>query len=243
MPTVRFADNHGVKIRYLDADPPGASGLPVVFVPGMVDSADEYVQAFECFDDRRVLIVELRGRGGSDAPDTGYSAEAQAGDIDAVVAASGIGRHHMMTFSRGTTPALLSVFASPERIASVSIGDYLPGEVGLPDDFTEKISALTWRGKANSERVPSHVFERIRADSHHRQFWGELAGLEVPVLIATGTGEGRFVDEEQAERYRRRIPGVEVHSIPGSGHDLFRPSRIAYPVLVMEFIRNRLPGT
>lgn len=243
MPTVRFAENHGVKIRYLDADPPGASGLPLVFVPGMVDSADEYIEAFECFGDRRVLIVELRGRGGSDAPDTGYSAEAQASDINAVVVASGIGRHHMMTFSRGTTPALVFVFGSPGTVASVSIGDYLPGEVGLPDDFTEKISALTWRGKANSERVPSHVFEGIRADSHHREFWGELADLEVPVLIATGTVEGRFIDEEQAERYRRCIPGVEVHRIPGSGHDLFRPSRSAYPVLVKEFIRSRLPGT
>ena len=241
MPTESFADNAGIRIRYLHSEPQRPSGLPVVFVPGMVDSADEYLEAFECFGDRRLLIVELRGRGGSDAPHSGYSVEAQASDIEAVLDASGVSRFHLMTFSRGTTPALVLAFGSPDRVASISIGDYVPGEVGLPDDFAERMSALTWRGKSNSTRVPRHVFEGVQVDSRHRELWGELADLAVPVLVATGTDEGLFVDEECADRYRRLVPGVEVHRIEGSGHDLFRPSRTAYPNLLLDFLRRRLP--
>src|SRR5579871_2412520 len=110
MAAERFADNDGVKIRYLDTDPAEPVGLPIVFVPGIVDTADDYVEALEVFGNRRVLLVEMRGRGGSDAPERGYSPADQAGDVESVLEANGVGAFHLMTFSRGTTPALELAF-------------------------------------------------------------------------------------------------------------------------------------
>src|ERR1700730_14398127 len=74
----RFVSNDGIRVRYLDNDPPRPYGLPVVFVPGITDHADEYEAVLECFGPRRLLVVEMRGRGGSDAPATGYSVAEQA---------------------------------------------------------------------------------------------------------------------------------------------------------------------
>jgi hypothetical protein len=51
------------------------------------------------------------------------------------------------------------------------------------------------------------------------------------------------VGDEQEKRYRESVPGVEVVTIPGSGHDLFRRSRTAYPSAVLEFISRVRPGT
>jgi hypothetical protein len=31
--------------------------------------------------------------------------------------------------------------------------------------------------------------------------------------------------------------------LPGSGHDLFRPDRLAYPRAVLDFISRRSPGS
>ena len=76
-------------------------GLPVVFVPGITDFADEYEAIGELFGSRRLLVIEMRGRGGSDAPLTGYSVSEQASDVEAVIAANGLERFHLMTFSAG----------------------------------------------------------------------------------------------------------------------------------------------
>jgi non-heme chloroperoxidase len=238
----KFTDNDGVKIRYLDNEPSQPVGLPILFTTGIVDFADDYVETLEFFADRRMLVAELRGRGGSDAPPSGYSVPEQAGDLRSVLEANGIGPFHLMTFSRGTTPGLELAFQLAGRVRTVSIGDYLPGEIGLPAGFADQMWAARWRGRPNSTRVPRHVLAGIQAASRAREFWSELAALAVPVLVARGSAGG-IIDDERAAAYRRSVPGAEIVTIPGSAHDLFRPSRTAYPEAVLEFISRRSPGT
>lgn len=238
----RYADNDGVRIRYLDNDPASPVGLPVLFVPGISDFADDYVEALACFGDRRLLVVELRGRGGSDAPATGYSAGELAGDALAVLDDSGVGDLHVMTFSRGTTPALELAFRLAGRVKSVAIGDYLPAEIGLPPDFADTMLATRWRGRPTSERVSRSTLEALGAISRTRDLLPDLAALGVPTLVARGTEPGAILDDDRVERYRAGLPGVEIVTIAGSGHDLFRPSRTAYPEAVLSFIARRVPG-
>jgi pimeloyl-ACP methyl ester carboxylesterase len=232
-----FVDNDGVRIRYLDWAPDDAVGVAVVFVPGLVDVVDDYQEAFVDFD-RRVLVVELRGRGRSDAPAEDYSAEAQATDVEAVVEAAGVGPFHLMTFSRGTTPGLLFALRTDREVLSASIGDYPASEIGLPRDFVDRMWEGRWRGTPNSERVQHHALVGIQASSQPRDLWDDVGGMGVPVLVARG-GDGSFVDDAAADRYRAAIPGVEIVDIPDSGHDIFRPSRTAYPRAVLDFIARR----
>jgi pimeloyl-ACP methyl ester carboxylesterase len=213
-----------------------------VLVPGIADFADDYVEACSAFTGRRLLIVEMRGRGGSDAPETGYTPEEQAGDVAAVLDAAGVDRFHLMTFSRGTTPGLLLAFQMAARVLTVSIGDYLPGEIGLSPEFVDHQWSSRWRGRPMPERVPRHVLDGIQVASRAREFWAELAGLGAPVLVAR-SAEGGLINDPQERRYRDEVPGVEVVVVPGTGHDLFRSSRTAYPEAVLEFIGRRRPGT
>jgi pimeloyl-ACP methyl ester carboxylesterase len=241
MAVERFVDNDGVRIRYLSNDPTRPAGLPVVFVPGIVDSADDYDASLECFGDRPLFVVEMRGRGGSDAPSGGYSPLDQAGDVESVLEANAIGPFHLMTFSRGTTPGLELAFKLSDRVRTVSIGDYLPAEIALTPDFVERLWSAQWRGRSNSARVGGrHVLEGIQAASRSRDFWTGLASLEVPVLVARGS-DGGIIDDKREGMYRRSIAGVEVTTIARSGHDLFRPSRTAYPEAVLDFIARRTP--
>lgn len=234
----RFAANDRLQIRYLDNDPAEPAGLPIVFVPGITDFADEYSAVLEFVAPRRLVVVEMRGRGGSDCPRTGYSVPEQATDVEAVIADTGIGRFHLMTFSRGTTPAIEVALAHPERVASLSIGDYLAAEIALPEQWVDSQWASRWRGRPMPERVQRHVLEEIRGAARGRELWTDVAGLGVPVLVARGDSGG-ILSEGPLERYRQSIPGVEVVAIPGAGHDLFRPDRLAYPAAVLEFIQRR----
>jgi pimeloyl-ACP methyl ester carboxylesterase len=125
---------------------------------------------------------------------------------------------------------------------TVAIGDYLAIEVALPPQFAQNMWNSRWRGKPMSERVGLHVLEGIQRDSVGRELWADLAALQVPVLVGRGA-DGGVLNDQQVERYRSFVPDVEVSTIAGAGHDLFRPDRTAYPQAVLDFIARRAPGT
>jgi pimeloyl-ACP methyl ester carboxylesterase len=234
----RFTTLSGVRIRYLDNAPAEPAGLPILFSPGFTDFADEYTEVLDFFGSRRVLVVEVRGRGGSESPASGYSAGEHADDLRAVLDAERIDRFHLMTFSRGTTWGLDLVLADPDRCASISIGDYWAREKGFAGNqqVVEQVLASRFRGKPMSERVPSHVVRELFGASHDRDLFDELGATGIAVLVATGTEPGCILNDTTVREWRERIAGVELITIDGAGHDLFRPDRFAYPGAVAQFV-------
>ena len=237
----QWTTSGGARIRYLDNRPDVESGLPILFSPGVTDFADEYRAMLEFLAPRRVVVVEVRGRGRSEAPESGYAVADQADDLEAVVRHAGLGRLHVMTFSRGTSSALTLALRHPASVASISIGDYLAIELALPPEWPEHHWGLRWRGRPMPQRIGRHVLEGIQQASIARPLWDDVAGLGVPVLVARGT-EGGIVSDQAVARYRRAIPDVEVVTIPGAGHDLFRPDRLRYPSAVAEFLERHFPS-
>jgi pimeloyl-ACP methyl ester carboxylesterase len=239
-PTERFTTRSGAKIRYLDNAPEHPVGLPILFSPGITDFADEYAALLEYFLPRRALVVEVRGRGGSEAPPTGYAVVDHVRDLEAVIEEESIDRFHVMTFSRGTSWALDLALANPARVASFSIGDYRAVEVGMPATFADDMLSTTFRGKPLTERIPRHVLEELQRASRARELWDRLPELG-PLLVAGGDAGG-IVNDEVTAKYRAVRPDVEIVTIPGAAHDLFRPDRTAYPLAVADFIARRTPG-
>lgn len=237
-----FTERSGARIRYLDNAPADAIGLPILLSPGFTDHADEYIEVLEFFVPRRVLVVEVRGRGGSEAPPDGYAASDHAADLRAVLDEEGIERFHLMTFSRGTTWGLDLALADPSRVATVSIGDYWAREHAIDVSMAEQVMASRFRGIRMSERVEPHVIRSLFAGSVDRDLHDALAATGLPVLVATGTEPGCILNAGTIGEYRTRNHGVEIVAIEGASHDLFRPDRLAYPRAVADFIGRRAPG-
>ncbi|MDO8389577.1 MAG: alpha/beta hydrolase [Actinomycetota bacterium] len=241
--TERFTTNDGIRLRWLDNAPAVPEGLPVLFSPGFSDYADEYVEMLHFMAPRRVVVVEVRGRGGSDAhEDADYSAPQHAADLRAVVNDAGFDRFHVMTFSRGTTWGLELAFNMRDRVASISIGDYWAKEHGVTEEMARGMLASRFRGKPLPERIDEHVVLSVFRESRERPFANHLADMPCPVLLAHGTEEGRLVDEDGVAEYRAARPDIEVVTIHGAAHDLFRHDRHAYPRAVLAFIANACPG-
>lgn len=242
-PTERRTLRSGCSIRYLTNAPAQPVGLPLLFVPGVSDLADEYEDLLAFFTPRPTFVVEVRGRGGSEAPATGYAVADHVRDLEAVLDEEGIDRFHLMTFSRGTSWSLDLAAAHPGRVASLSIGDYQAGEVGLGEGFAESFAQSRFRGRVVAERMPVRVLEALAAASVSRDLYDVVAGLPAPVLLArAGSGTG-IVDDAVEARYRAARPDLEVVTVPDAPHDLFRPDRRAYPAAVASFIERRCPGT
>ena len=123
-----FVDNDGVRIHALDNGRVDAPLPPVLVVPGMGEYADEYTWLLDALGERRVVIVDVRGRGRSDVPDAGYRWEDHIGDLHAVVGATGLDRPVVVAFSRGSSYALGYALEHPTGLRGLVVGDELAAQ-------------------------------------------------------------------------------------------------------------------
>jgi pimeloyl-ACP methyl ester carboxylesterase len=233
MPQFHVADNGDAQIRYLDSGGEDR-GAPIVFVPGFTCVADDYLEILP-FLGRRTIIVELRGHGQSRSHSTDYDSDALARDVGAVIDATTGGPVHLMTFSRGTPYALLWALAHRERVLSVSIGDYVPEEIELPDDVILGLLDGRWRGTPVSTRVDRQAGIATLRSARAQLLWEPLARWQPPLLVVRSPSTP-VVDDAAWERYRSLFPAARMHEFADSPHDIFRPDRGRYPLLVREHV-------
>jgi non-heme chloroperoxidase len=231
VPRSLFTANGGTRIHYLDSGGDDR-GAPVVFVPGITDLADDYTEILPLLG-RRAVVVELRGHGRSEAPETGYDLAALSADVGAVIDAVTDGPVHIMTFSRGTTYAIAWAVAHPERVLSLAIGDYVPAEIVLPDPHVHHLLGGRWRGSPVRERLNYDAAVKTFRAAKGRSYWEELSALQPPMLVVRSPNSP-LVDDAAWARYQRLFPSAELHEFHDSPHDIFRPERARYPTLVRE---------
>lgn len=229
MVTSRFVDNGGVRIHVLDSGA-DCGAAPIVFVPGMTDVADDYSEVLPLFG-RRAVVVDIRGHGRSDAPRSGYDLHTLTTDLDAVVDTVTDGPVHVVTFSRGTACAIAWVLAHPDRVLSLSIGDYVPQHIVLPKDIRDRLLGGRWRGTPVSDRLDIAAANKTFDAATEESFWEPLAELQPPLLVARSS-ERFLVGDQEWARYRRLFPDAELVEFDDSPHDIFRPDRSRYPELV-----------
>ena len=227
----RYAVNGETRIHYLDSGGPDR-GAPIVFVPGMTDVADDYLEVLPLLG-RRVVVMELRGHGRSDAPETGYDLAALRSDVGAVIDAVTDGPVHVMTFSRGTTYAIAWAVQHPDRVLSLSIGDYVPAEIVLPDPHIHRLLDGRWRGTPVRERLDYDAAVKTFRAAKGRSFWEPLSAQQCPMLVVRSPNFP-LVDDAAWGRYQQLFPSADLHEFTDSPHDIFRPDRGRYPKLVRE---------
>lgn len=102
-------------------DDGGQGGIPVVFVHSFGGSTDHWKSQLKYFrKDRRVIALDLRAHGRSDAPKTmDYGVPSLADDISAVVDSLGLKRFVLVGHSMGGAAAVAYAGQHPERVAGL----------------------------------------------------------------------------------------------------------------------------
>jgi non-heme chloroperoxidase len=180
-------------------------------------------------------VVEVRGRGRSSAPVSGYDLATLSADVGAVVDAVTSGPVHVVTFSRGTSYAIAWALEHPERVLSVAIGDYVPEERVLPSEVSRRLLDGRWRGSPVRERINEVAAIKTFRAARGRSFWEPLSRLQLP-LLAVRSGNSVLVGDVEWSRYKRLFPEAQLLEFPDSPHDIFRPDRGRYPRLVREHV-------
>lgn len=122
----------GLKLHYRDYPARRSSGsdvLPVLCIPGLTRNARDFeVLAEDLSADRRVICIELRGRGESEyARDpASYVPQQYVADLELFFAETGIERAVFFGTSLGGIVTMLSAMTAPQRIAGAMLNDIGP---------------------------------------------------------------------------------------------------------------------
>jgi len=209
--------NKGVRLHYLDYNPEACGLVPIVFVPGALASGEVYGAEIAALAPRRCIAVTLRGRGQSDAPETGYSFEDHVSDIEAIISELGLNRFCLMAYSMGVPFAIAYASHHPQTLAGLIIADYPAGYPALGPEWADQTLSVV------PPRARPHVIRGLQRESAEVLLWDRLNRIECPVLILRGGRSDSLLTAEEAEMYRQRLRNVEVVVFEESGHELWKP--------------------
>ncbi len=238
-------DNQGVLIHYiesiietpLDSNAGTNEPLPLVIVPGFTESAEDYLGFIRAIDNRKCIAITLRGRGQSDAPESGYTLEDHVSDIKAVVDHLALDGFYMFGYSRGVSYMIDYALGNLRNIKGMIIGDYPGMHTRLEDRWVEMfINLPPWRGKSALERMPRHAIEGIQKASVEKPFYEALGAVKVPVRLLKGDQKGSLLSEDARANYFEALENVTLSIFEGCAHDLFKPDDAQVIRVVKEFI-------
>lgn len=240
--TDRWVEHDGLRLHAVDARPASRRGDAFVFVPGLGEAAEEHRPLLAALAPRRAVAVDLRGRGASDVPASGYDLDHHVGDLAAVVDALDLARLHLGAFSRGCGYALAYALAHPDRVASLVLADYRAHHVALFPGFADMWMSKQWRGRPMGDRLDRRVADGLEREATGRPMWDDLPGLDRPLLVVRGGRRSAVLDAAGADEYRRRAPRCEVVVFEDSGHDLWRPDPDRFARTIREFLERVDPS-
>lgn len=236
-----------MKLHLREAGPATPELRPLVILHGLFGSGDNWASVARELSERRCLMPDLTNHGSSPHRDH-FDLESMASDVLETLDETGVERFDIMGHSLGGKIALLVALRAPERVDKLVMLDVAPkvyeerhrfiidalkrvaqadcGSRKEADEvLAEYIPQRPIRAFLLKNLVPAdggYIF-RINLEALDRRYpelvsWPEVdATFGGPSLVIAG-GESSYVVPEDEELFRRYLPEVEIHVLPGAGH-------------------------
>jgi pimeloyl-ACP methyl ester carboxylesterase len=212
-------DANGLQLHYLE----WSGGAPsVVCLPGITANAHAFAGLAEELSPRvRVLAMDLRGRGESDKPLSGYTMEAHVADTVGLLDGLDISRGVVIGWSLGAKIALALAAAHPDRVERLVL---LDPPVETPEATVTALRAF-WARLDNTYSSVDEFLERMRNSGVFKEWSPYVERYLRADVVATTDGSVRH-------RIPRFVPEQELaaeSSYPTRSYY----SRISCPTLVL----------
>jgi pimeloyl-ACP methyl ester carboxylesterase len=249
----------GPTLAYVEAGDP--MDPPVLLVHGYTDNSRAWSLLMPHLPGFRLIAIDLRGHGASEAPPCCYGLDTLAHDLLGALDALGIDRARVVGHSLGAMAAAVLAATAPERVERlVLISGALAADAGPGSWMWENIRALEppldpegaflgewyWnptpvdadflaRERAESAAVPGHVWQGVLKGLALAD-WSPLApAITQPALILWGEEDGLFGAEDQ-ELLRRALPGAAFERFERLGHNMFWEAPEAVGTILVDFL-------
>src|ERR1700694_4038997 len=210
---------NGLRLHYLE----WSGGAPaVVCLPGITANAHAFAGlAEELSPPVRVVAMDLRGRGESDKPPTGYTMEAHVADAAGLLDALGIPRAIIVGWSLGAKVALALAAAHPDRVERMVL---LDPPVETPAATVTALRAF-WARLDNTYASVDEFLGRMRNSGVFKEWSPSIERYLRADVVETTEGNVRH-------RIPRFVPEQEL-AAEGAYPTRSYYSRISCPTLVL----------
>ena len=240
------------------------AGAPLLLLAGQTGSHRWWTRVRGDFDAfRRVVTLDYRGTGDSDAPPGPYRTQGFADDAVAVLDDLGVERADVYGTSMGGRVAQWLAVRYPERVRRLVLGCTSPGgphaversaavrrALADPDPAAARRALLDlmytpeWLARhpepywtLGDPGMPRHARrEHLRASNGH-DAWDALPRITAPTLVLHGDAD-ELNPTANAPLLVERIPGARLVLFPGARHAYFEESRAAAGAAVREFVEG-----
>jgi pimeloyl-ACP methyl ester carboxylesterase len=226
-----FAENKGVRIHYEVQ----GSGPTLVLLHGTTGSLEGwrelgYAEALEAR--HRLILVDLRGHGGSDKPHEveAYDWPLLVEDVVSVLDQLGVSAADVMGYSAGSYVALGMAMSTPDRVRSLILGGASPRWTGGPsrlrdllaegmEPFLKSTFGAAWPLPAQQlEKLLANDAAAIRASLGAPRCTPSpemLGAFTKPCLIFVGENDFRLADSREMATH---FSAARLVTFPGLDH-------------------------
>lgn len=189
--------------------------------------------------ERRIISIDQRGAGRTQATTRGMTLASQADDLVAILDELGVTRCVHLTESTGSAPALLAAARRPDLFAGLALvapNWWWPPGQGEPTEPAEEPpvdAVIRWLAATSFvEHDPVLVqwgVDLLTKDATAFRDHNRLAGIvdlrdvvphvTTPTLVVHGTGDV-IVPLERSEQLVARMPDAELQVLDGMGHEV-----------------------
>ena len=216
-----WCKNGSVNLHYVESGWDSLSDLtPVIYAHTSFGTAEVFSPEMKALSPRRCVACSLRGRGNSDAPESGYSFDEIVSDLDAVVKHLAFDRICVIGWSIGVTYSIAYVAQHPELVSGLVLLDYPARYPKFSAGWAER-----WSSEQSIKDNPDRVrgLRGLERDSREILLWDRLDTIRSPILLIGGGAEGALLKQEHFEKYRQHCRNLEVAIFPDSGHMVWQP--------------------
>lgn len=235
---------NGISLAYVDIGTP--TGKPTLLIHGYTDNSRSWSLIAPYLKNRRLLAIDLRGHGKSDAPACCYAYTDFADDASLFLDAMGVAKADVIGHSLGSMTAQLLAAQHPEKVDHLVLISSTTAIGGGPGSWLwDNVTKLTapidpnsqfmkdWyanpnpvdedyitRERTESAAVPLHVWNGV--------LWGTVVNdltltaplVKAPVLVLWGDQDGLF-DLSHQEKLEKAYPEAAFEIFKGAGHNMF----------------------
>lgn len=187
---------------------------PVVFIPGLWGQAEQFAEILTSIEPRRAFALSLRGRGQSSVPETGYSLEDQASDIESFANEMELDKFFLVTVSAGASYAISYASRNSEKLAGLFITDYPPISKSYPPQMVEGVLA-----DIKNIKISRQFLEGLQRESRAMDLSYLLKQIRCPVTVFRGGKSGAYLNEEYLDAYRKNLTSLSVKTLIDVAHD------------------------
>jgi pimeloyl-ACP methyl ester carboxylesterase len=244
------------------------AGAPLLLLAGQNGSHRWWTRVRADFDAfRRVVTLDYRGTGDSDAPPGPYGTQVFAEDAVAVLDDLGVERADVYGTSMGGRVAQWLAARHPHRVRRLVLGCTSPGgphaversaavrrALADPDPGAARRALLDlmytpeWLARhpepywtLGDPDMPRHARrEHLRASNGH-DAWDALPRITAPTLVLHGDDD-ELNPTANAPLLAQRIPGARLQLVPGARHAYFEERRDVAGPAVREFLDEEPAG-